>query len=278
MKKIEFQKAGRKIEVTTFGVDEYGALKVEGKVGSMPFVGRYHNVGGGRYAIEFWQPVRIGRQEIGGVEPIGPAKDELDRILAEERGKQAEAAQAYRDAQPEWFVIAVGGDTGRVYVFPHGLPLPENLPLGVKNRAAEELAERIENLGVRAYELLRLGEKADARTGGPARLIAAQELVAALEKIESELGRAEAEQPAPATPAAEQDDRPVVVLNRCWECGRVFIARIPEGIDRREVERWIAEGHRRELEGAGNEPLASVGFQPEPAPWRVALTTFYCGC
>uniref|UniRef100_A0A831XI86 Uncharacterized protein n=1 Tax=Thermus islandicus TaxID=540988 RepID=A0A831XI86_9DEIN len=68
-----------------------------------------------------------------------------------------------------------------------------------------------------------------------------------------------------------------MVLRRCWECGQVAVARLPEGVDRGEVEAWVRQGHQRTLERAKG-PLASVGFEPDPAPWRVVVHSYYCGC
>lgn len=72
-------------------------------------------------------------------------------------------------------------------------------------------------------------------------------------------------------------DRPVVVLQECWECGRISIYHIPAGLDRREVQRALhAALERRGEYWARSEPPPPLD---QGLPYRfVVARRRYCGC
>jgi len=266
---VRFQKAGLEVEVVPQGVDKYGKLRLEGTIAGLPFRGEYEKVPGRGRVIRFYTKMLLGGREVAGVEPPPEAKAVLDQILSQGLRERA-AAQAYVEAVPPALRLVLGDESGHIYVYPFGVDRPENLPLGTENRIAQALEERIARLGAERYALLRLGEPARVGMG---RIVPLEELLEALGlSLEEILKKEEAEKEKEADP----DPRPLVVLRRCWECGQVAVARLPEGVDRGEVEAWIRQGHQRTLERA--KPLASVGFEPDPAPWRVVVHSYYCGC
>ena len=274
MRSVRFQKAGLQVEVVPLGVDQYGKLRLEGAIAGLPFRGEYEKVPGRGWVIRFYTKKKLpGGREVAGVEPPPEAKAVLDQILEQGLREREMAAQAYVEAVPPALRLVLGDESGHIYVYPEGVDRPENLPLGTENRIAQALEERIARLGAERYALLRLGEPARVGMG---RIVPLDELLEALGlSLEEILKKEEAEKEKEADP----DPRPLVVLRRCWECGQVAVARLPEGVDRGEVEAWIRQGHQRNLERAkDSRPLASVGFEPDPAPWRVVVHSYYCGC
>ncbi len=273
---VRFQKAGFEVEVAALGVNEYGKLRLEGTIAGVPFRGEYEKAPGRGWVIRFYTKKLLGGREVAGVEPPPEAKAVLDQILEQGLRERAAAAQAYVEAVPPALRLVWGDESEHIYVYPEGVPRPENLPLGTENRIARALEGHIARLGTERYALLRLGEPARVGRG---RIVPLERLLEALGlSLEELLEGKETGKEKETGKGADPDPRPLVVLRRCWECGRVEVARLPEGVDRGEVEAWIERGHRRALEGTEGAFLASVGFKPDPAPWRVVVHTYYCGC
>ena len=266
--KVRFQKAGFEVEVVPLGVDKYGKLRLEGTIAGLPFRGEYEEIPG-RRVIRFYTKKLLGGREVAGVEPPPEVKAVLDQIRERGLREREMAAQAYVGAVPPALRLALEDESGHIYVYPFGVDRPDNLPLGTENRIARVLEERIARLGAERYALLRLGELARVGRG---RIVPLERLLEALGLSLEELLKEEE-----TGKGTDPDPRPLVMLRRCWECGRVEVARLPEGVDRGEVEAWIRQGHQRALERAKG-PLASVGFEPDPAPWRVVVHSYYCGC
>lgn len=270
---IRFKKSGYDIHLSITGIDGYGCLRVEGTIDRKPFRGTY-----GGDAIVFAESVKLGSTKVGGVRPEAAAKAELDAALAQMRAEQAAAIERYRESRFEVVHLVVGMDTHHIYVYPVGLERPKNVPNHVESKLAKQLELRLNQLGLAALKAIaERGRRYDARIGVGYEM-SVDELEAILAELERPAG--EPEQPAPATPAAEQDDRPVLVVKRCWECGRLDVVETPAGMTRAEAERILDEVTRRAIEAAGEVPLAAV---PKPSdaglPVRIRVArTWYCGC
>jgi len=272
MQQVRFSKSGYEIDLTIKGINRLGSLDVQGTISGRSFRGTY-----GGDAIVFAESVKIGSTKIGGVRPVDAAKAELDRILAEMRAEQAAAAERYREARFEKVHLVVGMDTDHVYVYPVGLERPKNVPDHIENKLAKQLELRIDRLGLAALKAIAgRGRRYDARIG-----VGYEMSVDELEAILAELERpaAEPEQPAPAA-ESEPDERPALIVKRCWECGRLDVVQSPVGMTRAEAERILDEVTRRAIEAAGEGPLAAV---PKPIdaglPVRIRVAyTWYCGC
>jgi hypothetical protein len=272
MYQVRFSKQGHDIQLAIKGINRLGSLEVEGTISGRSFRGTY-----GGDAVVFAESVKIGSAKIGGVRPVEEAKAELDRILEEMRAEQAAAAERYREARFEKVHLVVGMDTDHVYVYPQDLEKPAIVPDHVENKLAKQLELRIDGLGLAALKAIaERGRRFDARIG-----VGYEMDVTELEAILAELERpvGEPEQPAPAA-EAERDDRPVLWVKRCWECGRLDVVETPAGMSRAEAERILDEVTRRAIEAAGEGPLAAVPAPRDaglPVRIRVAYT-WYCGC
>jgi hypothetical protein len=272
MQQVRFSKNGYEVNLTVTGINRLGSLEVQGTISDRSFRGTY-----GGDAVVFAQSVKIGSTKIGGVRPVDAAKTELDRILAEKRAEQAAAAERYREARFEKVHLVVGMDTDHVYVYPQGLEKPAIVPDHVENKLAKELELRINRLGLAALTLIaERGRRYDARLGVGYEMDV-DELEAILAELERPAG--EPEQPAPAA-EADRDERPVLWVKRCWECGRLDVVETPVGMARAEAERILDEVTRRAIEAAGEAPLAAVPKRNDAGvPVRIRVVyTWYCGC
>jgi hypothetical protein len=269
---VRFTKQGYDITVTVTGIDSYGRLRVEGSLSGKRFRGTY-----GGDAVVFSESLKLGSTKIGGVRPTDEAKAELDAALAQMRAEQAQAIERYREARFERVHLVVGMDTDHIYVYPQDLQKPSNVPDHVENKLAKELEQRIDRLGLAALKAIAArGRKYDARIG-----VGYELTLTELEALLAELERPaeQPEQPEQPAPAA-RDDRPVMIVRRCWECGRLDLLEPPAGMTRAEAERLLDEVTRRAIEAAGEGPLAAV---PKPVdrdlPVRIRVArSWYCGC
>jgi hypothetical protein len=272
MQQIRFSKNGYEIDLTITGINRLGSLEVKGTISGRSFRGTY-----GGDAVVFAESVKVGSTKIGGVRPVDQAKAELERILAEMRAEQAAAAERYRTARFEQVHLVVGMDTDHVYVYPQDLEKPEIVPDHIENKLAKELEQRIDRLGLAALKAIaERGRRYDARIGVGYEL-STDELEALLAELERPAG--EPEQPEPAA-EVEKDDRPVLRVKRCWECGRLDVVETPAGMSRAQAERILDEVTRRAIEAAGEGPLAAVPAPRDaglPVRIRVAFS-WYCGC
>jgi hypothetical protein len=275
MYQVRFSKSGYQIDLTVTGMDGYGRLRVEGTIDGKRFRGTY-----GGDAVVFAESVKVGSTKIGGVRPVDAAKAELDRILAEMQAEQDAAAERYRTARFEQVHLVVGMDTDHVYVYPQDLEKPEIVPDHIENKLAKELEQRIDRLGLAALKAIaERGRRLEGRIG-PKYEMTTDELEALLDELERPAS--EPEQPNQPAAAAEdeKDDRPVLRVKRCWECGRLDVVETPAGMSRAEAERILDEVTRRAIESAGEGPLAAV---PRPIdaglPVRIRVAfSWYCGC
>jgi hypothetical protein len=272
MQQVRFSKNGYEIDLTITGINRLGSLEVRGTISGRSFRGTY-----GGDAVVFAESVKLGSTKVGGVRPTPEAKAELDRILSEMRAEQAAAIERYREARFEKVHLVIGMDTDHVYVYPVGLDRPAIVPDHVENKLAKQLELRIDRLGLAALKAIaERGRRYDARIGAGYEM-SVDELEALLAELERPVE--EPAQPAPAA-EAEKDERPVLRVKRCWECGRLDVVETPAGMTRAEAERILDELTRRAIESAGEGPLAAV---PKPIdaglPVRIRVAyTWYCGC
>jgi hypothetical protein len=272
---VRFTKSGYEISAEVVGIDSYGQLRLEGSIAGKRFRGTYGGDG-----IVFAASVQLGSAKVGGVRPTDQAKAELDRILAEMRAEQAAEIERYREARFQKVHLVVGMDTHHVYVYPQDLERPKNVPDHVENELCKQLEQRIDRLGLAALcAIAERGRKFDARIGDGFEMTTGE-----LEALLAELERPveEPTQPAPVAEAErdDRDDRPVLQVSRCWECGRLDVVEPPAGMTRAEARRILGEVTRRAIEAAGEVLLAAVPAPRDadlPVRIRVAYT-WYCGC
>lgn len=298
---IEMQKDWGKVMLSDLRLAPTGELGVKVQITTPAGVDEFFaRVDLGENVVRFYRPrVIAGRQAAGfRIDPEAAAqlRQTRDALLAERERELAEW-QAY---VPATVTVLQGGDSHAWYVFcdreaPEGAPpnptcqrLEEALAMAA--RAGRRLHDELERVGEvipappnlftflsRAYRVPR--EALEALLGPEmARLQAArQKEAAAAEALAREVRE------------LEQRGGALVALRRCWECGVAdVVGRLDEAGRvrplapelRQRAEEALARAHARALRGAGEEPLAAIGLDPDPGlefQFRV-VETRYCGC